>query len=143
LFAGIKDSSGDWDYFSRLLTLKQEHDFALFNGGDRLAARAIREGADGLISGAASAVPELMAAIYRFPASAVLEDKLNEFLDRIDCFPFPAGIKRAVSARGQKTGPMLTPMSFPTREGLEEFATWFAAWIPEMLKAIKEAAAHA
>jgi hypothetical protein len=38
---------------------------------------------------------------------------------------------------------MLTPMASPTREGLEEFATWFAAWIPAMLNAIKESAAHA
>jgi 4-hydroxy-tetrahydrodipicolinate synthase len=140
LFAGIKDSSGDWDYFSRLLALKREHSFALFNGGDRLAPRALREGADGLISGAASAVPELMAAIYRSPASRILEDKLDEFLDRMDCFPFPAGIKRAVAARGQKAGPMLTPMSPATRAGLEEFAAWFSAWIPEMLRAVKEAA---
>jgi 4-hydroxy-tetrahydrodipicolinate synthase len=142
-FAGLKDSSGDWDYFSRLIALKRQHSFALFNGGDRLAPQALREGADGLISGAASAVPELMAAIYRSPGSQRLEDKLNEFLDRLDCFPFPAGIKRAVAARGQKAGPMLTPLAPATHAHLEEFAAWFSAWIPEMLKTVQEAAANA
>jgi 4-hydroxy-tetrahydrodipicolinate synthase len=137
-FAGVKDSSGDWNYFSRLLELKRECPFALFNGGDRLASRAMREGADGLISGAASAVPELMAAIYRSPGAPELEARLNEFLDRAACCEFPAGIKRAVAARGQKTGPMLTPLAAETRAKLEEFAVWFTSWIPEMQKTIKE-----
>src|SRR6185369_12654577 len=44
LFAGMEDASGDWSYFSHLLELKQSRPFALFNGHDRLAARALREG---------------------------------------------------------------------------------------------------
>ena len=38
-FAGIKDSSGDWEYFEQLLALKRERPFALFSGADRIAAR--------------------------------------------------------------------------------------------------------
>ncbi|HXJ41352.1 MAG TPA: dihydrodipicolinate synthase family protein, partial [Bryobacteraceae bacterium] len=32
LFAGMKDSSGDWDYFSELLAFRRERPFALFAG---------------------------------------------------------------------------------------------------------------
>ena len=56
-FAGIKDSSGDWEYFEQLLALKREHPFALFSAADRIAAQALHAGADGVISGCACAVP--------------------------------------------------------------------------------------
>src|SRR4051812_48676179 len=42
-FAGMEDASGDWPYFEQLLQLKSTRPFALFNGHDRLAARALRE----------------------------------------------------------------------------------------------------
>ncbi len=59
-FAGIKDSSGDLEYFSRLIEMRRERPFALLCGADRLAARALAEGADGAISASACAVPELV-----------------------------------------------------------------------------------
>ena len=69
-FAGIKDSSGDWQYFEQLLALKRERPFALFGGADRLAARALREGADGIISPSALRRARLLAALARRPADS-------------------------------------------------------------------------
>jgi dihydrodipicolinate synthase/N-acetylneuraminate lyase len=141
-FAGIKDSSGDWDYFEQLLALKQERPFALFGGADCIAARALREGADGIISASACAVPELLAALARRGGNSSpedLNDRLLEFIEWTNRFPFPVAIKRAVELRGQKAGPPLNPLAPESERALNEFAKWFAAWLPSTIKA----AAHA
>jgi 4-hydroxy-tetrahydrodipicolinate synthase len=134
LFAGIKDSGGDWPYFEELLRFKQERGFVLFAGNDRIAARALQSGADGVLSGCASAVPELLVALAK---SALTSDHarteslnagLTEFIDRIEIFPVPVGIKRAVTVRGQKAGENSVPLSAETQQALDAFAAWFQAW---------------
>jgi 4-hydroxy-tetrahydrodipicolinate synthase len=136
LFAGIKDSSGDWDYFERLLTLRREGHFAVLAGNDRIAARALAAGADGVISGCASAIPEVLVALAKAIAAGderragEINRRLHEFIERIEHFPAPVGIRRAVELRGKKSGPPLTPLS-PAREiELEEFSAWFREWLP-------------
>ncbi len=129
-FAGINDSSGDWDYFSQLLALKRDRPFALFCGADSIARRALAAGADGLISASASAVPELVVALARDFSSAPLNAKLLEFVERVNRFPFPVAIKRAVELRGQKAGPPLVPLSPENQRALEEFSRWFTGWMP-------------
>jgi dihydrodipicolinate synthase/N-acetylneuraminate lyase len=137
-FAGIKDSSGDWEYFEQLLALKRERPFALFNGADSTAARALREGADGIISASACAVPELLTALAHQGGND-LNDRLMEFVAWVNRFPFPVAIKRAVELRGQKAGPPLNPLAPENAQALDEFSKWFAAWLPLTI----EAAAHA
>ena len=107
-FAGIQDSSGDWPFFDQLLELRQTRPFALFNGDDRAALSATRAGADGLISGSACAVPELLVALTRTQDDRY-QARLNEFLDWAEKFPFPTAIKRAVELRGQKSGAAADP----------------------------------
>src|SRR5579863_1952165 len=128
LFAGILDSSGDCPFFDQLLELRQTRPFALFNGDDRTALRALRAGASGVVSGSACAVPELLEGLAR-----TLDDRLHarliEFLEWADRFPFPAAIKRAVELRGQKSAPPLTPLAPETRQALIEFSTWFTGWV--------------
>ena len=134
-FAGIKDSSGDWDYFSRLLALKRERPFALMCGADRFVGRALAEGADGSISASACAVPELVVALAKAislhdePRAAALNGRLLEFVDWVNRFPFPVAIKRAVELRGQKSSPPLTPLAPGTQQALAEFSAWFPAFI--------------
>jgi 4-hydroxy-tetrahydrodipicolinate synthase len=139
-FAGIKDSSGDRDYFERLAALKKERPFALFCGDEPLASRALAAGADGLISGCACAVPELLVVLARAVAAgnkeavSRLDARLLEFVEWTRRFPFPAGIKRAVELRGQKSGPPLTPLAAETIQELQAFSEWFKGWLPEMRK---------
>jgi 4-hydroxy-tetrahydrodipicolinate synthase len=137
LFAGILDSSGDWPYFVQLLSLKQERRLAVLNGSDPFAAQALQAGADGLISGAACAVPELLAGLAHGPAERreSLNARLLEFVAWIEKFPQPIAIKRAVALRGQKSGPELTPLAPETKLLLEEFSRWFAEWLPLTKKA--------
>jgi dihydrodipicolinate synthase/N-acetylneuraminate lyase len=140
-FAGIKDSSGDWPYFERLIALKKERPFALLCGDETISSQALAAGADGLLSGCACAIPELLVALANAVAAGdnesvnQLNARLSQFLEWSRRFPFPVAIKRAVELRGQKSGPPLTPLAPETRQDLEEFSVWFKGWLPEMRKA--------
>jgi 4-hydroxy-tetrahydrodipicolinate synthase len=135
LFAGIKDSSGDWDNFQALSAYKQEHSYTLLVGHDAIFAQARRAGADGVVSGVACAVPELLLALERAIAqndaaeTARLDARLHDFLGRIERFPTPVAIKAALEARGIKTGPPPVPLAPETQAALEEFQEWFRAWV--------------
>lgn len=128
-FAGIEDSGGDWPYFENLMALKRERPFALFAGSERIAARALRAGADGVIS--ACPVPELLTALAKSIAAhdeaqaTALNEKLIELLDWMEKFPAPVAIQCAVQLRGQKAGAPLTPLAPETIRLLEEFSAWF------------------
>ncbi len=135
LFAGIDDCSGDPSYFSALLHLKRKYPFAVLSGSERIAAHALREGADGLISGCACAVPELLVALTNAvadgdqPCTETLHQRLLEFTTWIERFPAPIAIKRAVQLRKQKSGPLLTPLAPESGRLLEEFSAWFVKWL--------------
>ena len=63
------------------------------------------------------------------PHYCTLDRRLLEFVDWIENFPAPAGIKRAVSLRKQKSGPVLTPLAPATSRLLEDFSAWFIKWL--------------
>jgi 4-hydroxy-tetrahydrodipicolinate synthase len=133
-FAGIKDSSGDWSYFEQLLALKREIPFALFGGPELLVGRSLKAGADGIISGCACAIPELVVGIARAVAAGdnVRADELDagliEFATRAGEFPWPVAVRRAVELRGQKSGPPTVPLSQETQKALDDFAAWFRGY---------------
>ncbi|HVW10274.1 MAG TPA: dihydrodipicolinate synthase family protein, partial [Bryobacteraceae bacterium] len=133
-FAGIKDSSGDWPYFERLLALKRDVPFALFGGPELLVGRALHAGADGVISGCACAVPELVVQLAKAVAAGDreradrLDARLIEFATRVAQFPWPVAIRRAVELRGQKSGPPNVPLSAGNQQILDEFSAWFRGW---------------
>jgi 4-hydroxy-tetrahydrodipicolinate synthase len=137
-FAGINDSSGDTGFFEQLLELRRAHPCALFDGDDRTAAWALRAGADGVISGAACATPELLTALAKTPTGE-LNARLLEFVGWAERFPFPVAIKHAVELRGQHSAPGLTPLAEESRATLDEFSRWFTDWLAQT----KEAAANA
>ncbi|GIW99278.1 MAG: dihydrodipicolinate synthase family protein [Pirellulaceae bacterium] len=62
---GIKDSSGDLTYFSRLVDLKKHRaDWSVLMGPEHLLAEAIQAGADGGVHGGANIFPHLFARWY-------------------------------------------------------------------------------
>lgn len=140
-YAGIKDSSGDWDYFQQLAALRAERDFTLFAGNDAIYPQARRLGADAVISGIACAIPELLvkldAAILAGDAerASMLESKLNEFIEWTRRFPAPVAIKVATEVRGLKVGPLAVPLSPDKCAALKDFQNWFRAWFPQIVKA--------
>jgi dihydrodipicolinate synthase/N-acetylneuraminate lyase len=135
LFAGIKDSSGDWDNFQTLSASKLDHPCTILVGHDAIFARARKAGADGVVSGVACAVPELLLALDQAVAqgdeaeTARLDGRLHEFLERIERFPTPVAIKAALETRGIKTGPPPVPLAPATQAALEEFQAWFRGWV--------------
>jgi len=137
-FAGIKDSSGQFDYIARLHALRDTRWFTLLVGNDVVFTRARQHGADGVVSGCACAVPELLLGLD----SAIqlgLQEKINrleahlqEFIHWLDRFPTPVGVKEATAARGLTVGPLAVPLSPARQAELEEFRSWFKDWLPQV-----------
>ena len=134
-FAGIKDSSGDWTYFERLLNLRAETPFVLFCGDDELFSQARRAGANGGVSAVAAAIPELMAALNRAIAegkqkpAAQLQLRLEEFLAWSIKFPFPVAIREAATIRKMNAGASAAPLDIVRKQLLDQFRVWFIDWI--------------
>ncbi len=139
-FAGIKDSSGSMDSFGRLRALRNQHPFTLLVGDDKLFTEARTRGADGVISGVAGVLPELMLAIDRAVVAGasgraqVLDRRLREFIAWLDRFPAPVGIKLALAERGLPTGPEAVPLGPVLRRLAEQFRDWFREWLPAVLQ---------
>jgi dihydrodipicolinate synthase/N-acetylneuraminate lyase len=135
-FGGIKDSSGRMDYYERLRELRNRQDFTLIIGNDNVFTRAKIVGIDGLISGCACAVPELMIGLSEAIEVGnrvkrdLLQERLEEFIKQIDQFPTPIGVKAATEVRGMKLGPLSTPLGEERERLLCEFKEWFKGWLP-------------
>jgi dihydrodipicolinate synthase/N-acetylneuraminate lyase len=139
LFCGIKDSSGCMQYFSALMEQASRTPFTFLTGDERVYVRQRRAGGHGAVSGVASALPELMAALERAIVGGEqercrrLEAWLTEFLDRAAIFPWPAPIKEILKQRKLKSGALATPLNADSERRLAEFAEWFRGWWPRVL----------
>lgn len=139
-FAGIKDSSGNWEDLDRLSAAREKNPFTLLVGHDALFTRARMAGADGIVSGVASAVPELLVALDRaigrgeVERAQMLDCRLQEFLGWIDLAPAPVAIREASALRGLRVGEPASPPGPETRRKLDEFAEWFLRWLPAVQK---------
>jgi len=139
-YAGVKDSGGSWDDFETTRRLCAEREYAFLVGNDRLFARARAAGADGVVSGVASAVPELLVGLNQAICSgnsqraSLLDQHLGEFLDHFDQLPVPMAIREAAAARGLTAGaPAIRADTAMTRT-ISMFREWFAGWLPDVLK---------
>ncbi|MFN7932687.1 MAG: dihydrodipicolinate synthase family protein [Bryobacteraceae bacterium] len=141
--AGIKDSSGDLQYFAELLRVRQSVEFPLIVGNDNVFVEARRRGADGVISGCAAAVPELLVNLDRAIVEgnelkvADLSLLLDEFIQHIEQFPGPLGIRECLSTRGLKMGARAIPFAAETERRAAELREWFQGWLPGMLAKTK------
>lgn len=63
---GVKDSSGDLQYFQQLVSLKQlRPDWSILIGPEHLTAEAVKLGGDGGVNGGANIFPELFVSLYQ------------------------------------------------------------------------------
>jgi 4-hydroxy-tetrahydrodipicolinate synthase len=140
MFAGIKDSGGDWAEFEMLASARAAHPFELFTGSDRIFTRAKQAGVSGIISGIACALPELLVAIDAAADNgeseklARLDTRLQEFIARIERLPAPVGIREAAGLRGINPGPHAAPLGETGLKALFEFRDWFKGWLPQVLE---------
>jgi 4-hydroxy-tetrahydrodipicolinate synthase len=110
--AGLKDSSANGVYFSKLLTLfKDRPDFGLFVGPEEMMASMVLMGAHGGVSGGANVYPEVFVDLYKAASekdasrTAALQNKMmavSRHLYGIGRFgsSYIKGIKTALSLKG-------------------------------------------
>jgi 2-dehydro-3-deoxy-D-pentonate aldolase len=124
---GLKDSSGDIQYFRRVLDIaKQRPDFSVLMGPEHLLVEAIALGGHGGVNGGANICPELLVSIYEAAFNGQSTDALQEKLMRLGRIysigSDPASsvvkaIKCAVSLRGICDDRMAQPFkSFTANE---------------------------
>ena len=139
-FAGIKDSSGRGEYLRGLLAQRAKTPFTLMIGNDVIFTEGRSSGADGVVSGVACALPELMLGLDRAIANGdagkrdCLQSRLSEFIGWLDRMPTPVGVREAAGLRGLKIGPGAVPAGEAGRRAVEEFHTWFKEWLPQVLR---------
>jgi 4-hydroxy-tetrahydrodipicolinate synthase len=121
---GVKDSSGSLDLL-RCLTLHTP-DSCRVLGNDNVLAQAIREQVlDGVISGVACVLPELVVSLY---AGEPSEGALEEFIAAIGPFPVPWAIKWIAESRGLAPACFAQPVSPARAAQARELQHWFATW---------------
>ena len=83
---GIKDSSGDIDYFAKICQLKElRPDWSIFVGPEHLLAQAVGLGGDGGVNGGANVDPELFVSACWAALNQDM-DLCQEYMKRIDAF---------------------------------------------------------
>lgn len=81
---GIKDSSGDLGYFSKLCALKRlRPDWTILVGPDHLTAQAVKLGGDGGVPGGGNFEPSLFVSLYK-AASEGNEKEVSMLTKRLD-----------------------------------------------------------
>ncbi len=138
---GVKDSSGSLDILRHLQNSGIEA--IKMVGNDNVLAEALEEGVcDGVISGVACALPEIVACLMcesdkrstQFRDSAEL---LWQFIQQLDSFPTPWGLKFALQARQVLDPVFAQPVTARRIMQSQEFSAWLASWLPRAV-ALKE-----
>lgn len=131
--AGIKDSSGSLDTL-RLLTAEHSNACRMV-GNDAVIAGALRENVcDGVISGVACVLPELILSLYKegHSTSRQFEKKiarLNDFITRINALPTPWGLKIAAEARSLVDAHFAQPLANARIEQKRALQAWMHSWL--------------
>jgi 4-hydroxy-tetrahydrodipicolinate synthase len=131
---GIKDSSGRLANVRTFADARQQSNWTLLVGDDRLLRVGMQAGWDGGISGVACCCPELLVALAASSRqgagdSQQLQHRLDEFVARLSVFPTPWGVRITLAARGIETGPLPLPLTLERHRQIEDFQSWFRNWL--------------
>lgn len=128
---GIKDSSGSLEILSSLAPSA-----CRIVGSDGVLAQALREHVcDGVISGVACVLPELIQSLFEHggspesPEFAEAAERLDEFIAHIEQLPVPWGLKWIAEARGVVDARFAQPLSASRRAEGESTKRWLRAWL--------------
>jgi 4-hydroxy-tetrahydrodipicolinate synthase len=128
---GIKDSSGSLDTV-RLLTQNNISSCRII-GNDSVLPSALQERlCDGVVSGAACVLPELIQALYtagrgRTSAFSELTAQLRDLILQLDAFPVPWGLKVIAEMRNLAPAHYALPLSGSRTQNIAAFQQWFTA----------------
>jgi len=113
---GIKDSGGSLDILRDLT--EAGTDACRIVGSDNVLGQALREGVcDGIISGVAGVLPELVLPLFEnraatdSPEFGREEQMLHESIEQLDRFPTPWALKWIAEARGIAPATFAQPVS--------------------------------
>jgi len=117
-FIGLKDSSGDVEFFYRTLKRAREKrkDFVYFGGNDSLILHYLMHGSDGSVTAVGNAFPELVSGIYEDHGSGDIysavqkQERVLEIKDVFSDYPALSAVKGALKARGKDYGDLREPM---------------------------------
>ena len=128
---GVKDSSGSLDLM-RAITASGIS-AARVIGNDGALRAAMQQGlCDGVISGVACSLPELMTSLFAAqPLSeefAQYASLLDTFIAQLDPLPTPWGLKVISAARGLTRESYPFPLSPQRREEIAALRAWFETW---------------
>lgn len=135
---GVKDSSGSLDILRDLSA--HGVDACRMVGNDNILAPALIEGiCDGVVSGVATALPEVILELYghheqtgsaEFHRASRL---LDEFIAQLNPFPTPWGLKWIVEARGIVQATFSQPVTAHRIAQSQQMAAWFREWFPSVV----------
>jgi len=136
---GIKDSSGSLDTL-RLLTDAGIGARRIVGSDDVLAQALDEELLDGVVSGVACALPELIGRLYEIGSAhsetsevAELAATLALFTQQLQCFPTPWGLKIIAEARGLLKATYPFPLSQSREAQKAALLRWFGEYLPQLL----------
>ena len=118
--AGVKCSRPDAQMVRQLIAAAPKHTMVLA-GNEAIALGSLAMGADGLISGLSTAVPEPFVALTQAVAQGNLaeaqqiHDKINQMLAQMPAGARIGGIKQILAERGILMGTAVPPRPMPTK----------------------------
>ena len=132
---GIKDSSGNLEYLSRILQ-QQSPAFRVFQGEETLILPALKKGADGAVPSMGNILPGLCSKLY----NAYLESEMKtaqayqDAMNRIDAlYPHPSSIMPILKAYLARNGIIANAMSYiPFKGDIEPIIARFESTIQEL-----------
>jgi dihydrodipicolinate synthase/N-acetylneuraminate lyase len=122
--AGLKVSDTPFDRVEPYLV----EGLDVFVGSEPLAAKALSRGAAGVVSGLATAFPEVVASLVAEPTDEAAE-RVATLRDSLQRFPFIAALKAVLGRRGVPVGPEVrAPLRTLTEAELGELGDRVAKW---------------
>jgi 4-hydroxy-tetrahydrodipicolinate synthase len=119
---GIKDSSGNLDYLSRILRHRSPA-FRVFQGEETLILPALKKGADGAVPSMGNILPGLCARLYNAYREGDLDSARDhqDAIHRIDAlYPTPSSIMPILKAYLVRKGIIANAMCFVPFKGDKE-----------------------
>ncbi len=117
--AGIKCSRKDAQLIRQLIAVKQAHALVLV-GNEAIALGTLAMGADGLISGLSTAVPEPFVALTQavaandLPQAQKIHTQINQILAQLPSGARIGAVKQILTERGIAMGTAVPPRPMPT-----------------------------
>lgn len=133
--AGLKDSSGEVANLNVVSEARCLYPFEAYVGNDARIFDALNSEWDGVISGLACIVPELVLDLARhfevddWEAARERQVILNELIAEVEKLPIPWGVRLALRERGFAAGELPLPLSVQRRKEVAAFGEWFRGWL--------------